>query len=152
MSREEFREIEATELSGVTSESPRPALVSGLVEQVGGVFGVTVAYTVGNSHVDFFAAEVTGTDVDETNPIYWRIGATSSMDDPATELKDAERYVEGSVKWDGCSHLWFGDENAYIHVCGKSDFVKLATTLAAIYERCGQLMKENGSNTLDGEF
>jgi len=38
---------------------------------------------------------------------------------------DLEMYLTGSIKWDGCSHLWFGNkkdeiyQDGYIHLCGK---------------------------------
>jgi hypothetical protein len=35
---------------------------------------------------------------------------------------DYELYLKGTIKWDGCSHIWFGDENNYLHLCGKYYF------------------------------
>jgi hypothetical protein len=29
-----------------------------------------------------------------------------------------ERFIDGWIKWDGCSHINFGDENGYLHLCG----------------------------------
>lgn len=38
---------------------------------------------------------------------------------------DSELYLTGSIKWDGCSHIWFGEEDCkgnqdgYLHLCGE---------------------------------
>lgn len=35
-----------------------------------------------------------------------------------------ELLFEGTIKWDGCSHLTFGHEegNGYLHLCGPGDY------------------------------
>lgn len=124
-----------------------------IIEEVGGEFGATVRYLLNEYGVavDFFAAEITGREGDSNKPLYWRKGADSSSDH-TDDFSQAERYVEGSVKWDGCSHVSFGDEYATLHVCGRADCDKLALILATIYERCGELIKASGTELLDGEF
>lgn len=125
-----------------------------IVEHVGGDFGATVVYTLPaeyNHYVEFFAAEIVGRGADDGAPDYVARGAMSSMDCVEDPLA-AARYVSGSVKWDGCSHVNFGDDQGYLHVCGREGFDKLANILAQIYERCGELMQERGCNLLEGEF
>lgn len=127
--------------------------MSQITEQIGGEHGVTVRYDVHSHHVDFFAAEVTGVMVDP-NPgqlRYWRKGADSSMDD-TDNFDDAERYIEGTVKWDGCSHFNFGDGTGYLHLCGGAHIEQLGQVCNVIYERCGELMVAEGTNVLEGEF
>jgi hypothetical protein len=46
-----------------------------------------------------------------------------------SNFDEGERFVDGSVKWDGCSHYNFGDENGYIHLCGAGNFNALAWVL-----------------------
>jgi len=123
-----------------------------LIEQIGDDFGVTVRFEMGEYKavtVDFFAAEVIGAGEDGTK-YYSRKGAVSSEDD-TDDFNDAEPYVTGSVKWDGCSHYYFG-RDGYLHMHGAEDIEVLNKTLTTIYQRCGQLMKANGGNLLDGEF
>jgi len=36
------------------------------------------------------------------------------------EISDTEPYLKAYIKWDGCGHFWFGDEEGYLHLCGKS--------------------------------
>ena len=37
-----------------------------------------------------------------------------------------EIYMKGSIKWDGCCNIFFGDENGYVHICAqvKLDYMK----------------------------
>jgi hypothetical protein len=132
--------------------------MSEIVEQVGGEYGATVRYKVheNGASVEFFAAKILSVgkavDQDEFHPEYWQKGEDSYPHEGAQSFENAERYVEGFVKWDGCSHVCFGNEDAQLHLCGKSEFDKLATILAAIYARCGELMLEAGTELLDGEF
>jgi hypothetical protein len=124
-----------------------------LIEQIGDDFGVTVRYEIGEygkTCVDFFAAEVIAA-ADDGSRYYSRKGAVSSTDD-TDDFNEAERLVSGSVKWDGCSHYYFGYEDGYLHMHGAADLEKLSQALVTIYERCGELMKEHGGNLLEGEF
>lgn len=120
-----------------------------ITEQIGDRFGITVQYEPQGHFVEFTAYEVLGVGEDDSQ-WYWRKGAVSSTDD-TSNLSEAEPYIKGSVKWDGCSHFNFGDEG-YLHLCGRDDIDKLANALSVIYERCGALMKEAKSNLLEGEF
>lgn len=45
-------------------------------------------------------------------------------------------YLRGSVKWDGCSHLHFGDCDGYIHMCGKDSFDSHIEILKAVWNIC----------------
>lgn len=47
---------------------------------------------------------------------------------------DKEVVIRGVVKWDGCSHVNFGDEEGYIHLCGKTLWKKLSDILPWCYE------------------
>ena len=124
-----------------------------LTEDFGGDFGVTVVFLETDkypSSVKFYAAEIIA--YDDDGPFYQKLGADSSEDTVRDPLQ-ADRYVEGFVKWDGCSHINFGDiDSGYIHICGIRDFTKLVTVIPAIYERCGELIQARGVNLLEGEF
>jgi hypothetical protein len=114
--------------------------MSEIIEQIGGEHGTTVRYRIHDHHVEFFAAEVLG--VADDGPLYWARGASSfPSDNDARTIDDAERYFEGSVKWDGCSHVIFGDEHGYLHLCGTEEINKLANALKTVHARCEELMK-----------
>jgi hypothetical protein len=58
---------------------------------------------VENSYVDF---------------IVWQV---NSWEQDLTPY-EKEKYFSGSIKWDGCSHVWFGEDSppdGYLHLCGK---------------------------------
>lgn len=50
--------------------------------------------------------------------------------------ENIELYVRGTIKWDGCSHIWFGteDKDGYIHLCGKHSFVDHCKLIAVLWE------------------
>lgn len=56
---------------------------------------------------------------------------------------DFEKYLNGSIKWDGCSHIWFGgeDKDGYLHLCGKHYFDKHCNLLQAIWDICSKRIK-----------
>lgn len=55
--------------------------------------------------------------------------------------EDMEDYLSMTVKWDGCSHLYFGDEvedgvyNSYHHFCGAEDYKKHVRLLHELYNK-----------------
>lgn len=73
------------------------------------------------------------------NKLYMRKGATQSGDFSENILEDAQPYLTGFIKWDGCSHFYFGDEG-YLHLCG---FVRIQK-LIVILQHLIKLAKETG--------
>ena len=55
---------------------------------------------------------------------------------------DTEKYLEGYIKWDGCSHIWFGDEDKYIHLCGVGAWKNHNQVMDAIWEVCSKKIKK----------
>ena len=53
---------------------------------------------------------------------------------------DIELYVDGRIKWDGCSHVFFGEKgnneerDGYIHLRGKSQWAMHCEVMMKIYE------------------
>ena len=53
---------------------------------------------------------------------------------------DLELYLSGTIKWDGCSHVFFGEKNdkgnpsGYLHLCGRKYWEKHCRVMSAIYE------------------
>jgi len=125
-----------------------------IVEQIGsGAERVTVRYRVFRHHVEFFVAEIIGREANDESKILYPIkNAQSLPGDSTTGFDEAERYLEGSVKWDGCAHYYFGDDDAYLHVCGVAPAKLLATVINTVHRRCGELLKEQGCEVLEGEF
>lgn len=49
------------------------------------------------------------------------------------EIAETELYLKGSVKWDGCSHFWFGNEG-YMHLCGKNCWERHVQVMNTLWE------------------
>jgi hypothetical protein len=103
----------------------------------------TVAYFFdGGAHVDFEVYEIIGHQQGDSKeydvPMYEGIGGCGADDKSTTEIGKANKYINGTVKWDGCSHVYFGDEG-YIHLCGSREFVKVGAILKKVYTRCYEI-------------
>ena len=126
---------------------------SDIIERIGEDFGTTIVYHQhpNGASVQFFAAVIEAHNDD--GPLYSAVGADTSKDHTSDPYL-AERFVEGFVKWDGCSHVQLGEINndGYLHLCGVEDWNRLATTLLAIHKRCGEIMRANGQNVLEDSF
>lgn len=130
-----------------------------VVEQIGEDYnGVVVVYTMkapDQLYVDFHAADIEATECFE-NGVHKGLGFQAPRANSNMELvydpREAEPYVHGSVKWDGCVNYVVGTEDVMMHACGTHDLARLSHVLLTIYERCGALMAEQGVNVLDGQF
>lgn len=54
-------------------------------------------------------------------------------------VSETERYLKFYMKWDGCHHIWFGDEgddgpDAYLHLCGSSCWDKHIALMAWLWQ------------------
>jgi hypothetical protein len=128
-----------------------------IVEHIGGELGFTVLYEPDEYHCKFTIVEIIALEVldgqmkaDPEARHYTRKGASNNMD-TVKDVNEGEPWVTGHVKWDGCSNIDFG-RGGYMHLCGGDHITKLADTLKAVYNRCGELMNATGHNTLEGEF
>jgi hypothetical protein len=110
---------------------PDPASPWGIIHDH--EFGYTVfarTHTDAPGGVEFGITEHVATD--DEGPLYGT-GTESMQRDPFT----APLVCSGWIKWDGCSHLTWGERaqgeptNGYIHVCGADAWADLLTALAA---------------------
>ncbi len=70
--------------------------------------------------------------------VNFNVYEASGWDIDTNEVVDTEHYLKGFIKWDGCSHIWFGDENGYLHICGKSYFERHKQVMDAIWDVCSK--------------
>lgn len=52
---------------------------------------------------------------------------------------DTELYLSGVIKWDGCSHLYFGNQESgmpdgYIHLCGEEEWIAHNIMMEELYQ------------------
>ncbi len=112
-------------------------------------FSITVTFVIHEYHVEFRAVEITAWNIVEGDFRAERGWPKTDGNGPLDIVYDpaqAERFIEGFVKWDGCSEISF-DSN--MHLCGKDDINQLADGLKRIHARCGELL---GDKALEDAF
>lgn len=105
-----------------------------LTEDVLGEFGFRVVWRYRPHWADVRVYDITSRTVDG-EPLFDRDGRTS-LPDPVDSIEEAEVYLDGFVKWDGCSELDQGNP----HWCGAVGFGQHILLLEYIYKRAFQLM------------
>ena len=67
--------------------------------------------------------------------------------DEAKTPAEMEVYLHGTIKWDGCSHVWFGDTddkdnaNGYLHLCGKRYWERHCQVMMLVYKMAEETIK-----------
>ena len=56
------------------------------------------------------------------------------------DLNQAEMLVKGSIKWDGCSHNTFGEEDGYLHACSRQEMVRFGKLFDVLFDIAQELM------------
>lgn len=99
---------------------------------------LTVIYSYSEHWTDFRAYEIIYTE--DTGKHFYEIKGSTGSGDETSDIKEAQTYIKGVVKWDGCCHYYFGDEDGYIHLCGGGNIKNLMEVVKKIYNRSGELM------------
>jgi hypothetical protein len=85
-------------------------------------------------------------------PIYERKGANSSEDE-TENLDEAQTLLRGIIKWDACSHVYFGDDEGYIHLCGGRSWFVFQQAVKRIWEiAIKELPQEHSKDMFDLEL
>lgn len=96
-------------------------------------YDATVRWEAYDVYLDFKVRE--GTRQDDGSVCYSYFNADGGPE-WTDDFEHGERYVDGSVKWDGCSHLNFGDGEdnpGYLHLCGARCFRNLNAILREVF-------------------
>jgi len=103
-----------------------------------------IGYTIrGRLDENGYYVEVEAYEMSASNPVLFRKKNSSTAKDRYIEdLENAERFLSGHVKWDGCSNLCIDEcyDGSKMHFCGKSDATKIGVLLGAIYDLAYDLM------------
>lgn len=65
------------------------------------------------------------------------------------DLEETEMMMSGTIKWDGCSHNYFGHEadktepTGYIHGCSRQDMVRLGAIFDRLFDLATEIMPAN---------
>jgi hypothetical protein len=83
--------------------------------------------------VEYKIYEIVANDFDG-KPLFQRAGSHFHPD-PVERLDEAEVYLEGSVKWDGCSNWNLDDPSGGLrHFCSREQLENVGKILAACYD------------------
>lgn len=99
--------------------------------------------------IDFKVYEIIGGDINNPNrPLFHKINYQNSNDD-TENLEEAQVYLSGTVKWDGCSNLKFDEQdNVMLHFCSRNDIKNLGIMLEKLYDIAIELMPKQKENLL----
>lgn len=97
-----------------------------------------VTYEVKSHHADFTAYEVFVM-CDKNGVLSMKDGMPPLFEsgfgsDPVWRIEEAEVYLRGFVKWDGCSNWDFKTNPVMKHFCGRDDFVFVSRLLEKMWD------------------
>jgi hypothetical protein len=108
-------------------------------------FGFRVRWEYESHSAKLSIYEIVSRDQDNT-PYFHRDGATISPDN-VKNIQEAEVYLSGYIKWDGCSEL----DQGCPHWCGPTDYKKHIALLEWSYRRAQELMEAGNWSPWDDE-
>lgn len=117
------------------------------IEDILGDFGFTLRWQLLPHWADVTAYEKVAQDCETGDCLYERKGATGSGDH-VCHIDEAEPYLDGYVKWDGCTELDQGQQ----HWCGLEDYRKHCDLLQYIYVRSQQLIERADRDLFGGPW
>jgi len=99
-------------------------------------------------HVDFKVYELLGTK--DGQPVF-QCADTLSSPDPVSAVEEAQVYLSGHIKWDGCANLLFDAQEVCgvpcsLHFCGKSAATSVGTLLGRMYDLMPELLPRWGGD------
>lgn len=65
-----------------------------------------------------------------------------SSPDYEPNLQQAERYMEGSIRFDGCSNVRFLN-TGYLHFCGNKDAIRIGDIMKQLYAMAADMMQRD---------
>lgn len=51
------------------------------------------------------------------------------------EIDDTDLYLEGMIKWDGCSHILVGPDIGYLHLCGYDKWKEFSEVMEEVWKK-----------------
>jgi hypothetical protein len=101
----------------------------------GELFGFRVRWAVQDHWADVTVWEIAGQRAEDGTPLFTRKDS-QSQPDPVESTDEAEEYLDGHVKWDGCSEFNQGRP----HWCGPAGYKYHIALLEYLYKRAFELM------------
>lgn len=89
---------------------------------------------------EFEVYRIIGTDA-EGQIFYEKKNAVSSSETVETR-GEAQVYLHGNVKWDGCSNFHFDEQDeVMLHFCGRRDATDVGVLLGRLYDEAERLQR-----------
>lgn len=90
---------------------------------------------VKNEHcVDFAIYEIDKCDSNK-EIVFWHKKNSDIYPDPVKTLDEADIFLHGSIKWDGCSNWYFDEQDkAMLHGCTRDDLVRFGEMMARCWD------------------
>lgn len=104
-------------------------------------FGFVIEWGVEDHWADFKVFQVTSVSLTESRVIDFLKQGYENSSDTTTSTEEAEPYLEGFIKWDGCCE--FG---THTHYCGSDCLKKHAALVEFLYKRAPELMGRGWDN------
>ncbi len=81
-----------------------------------------------------------GWDVPEGTALYQKFGGQT--DEDVTNLAEADSWLSGSIKWDGCSDWYFNEQDhVMLHFCGLKAATAIGRLMGRMYDIASSRMK-----------
>lgn len=98
----------------------------------------TVIATAKEYCVDYLVYEIVAYSPD--NDPLWQTKDSNYSPNPCSDISNAEVFINGSVKWDGCSNWYFDEqERGMIHGCNKDDLTRIGHVMGLCWDMTSKL-------------
>lgn len=104
-------------------------------------FFVVAELDVDGNRVKFTVYDIEGLeDGDEKKPLFHKEGSPSHPD-PVRTIEEADIYLHGEVKWDGCSNWHFDQQDrVMLHGCSREDVQRYGDIMGACWDWASELL------------
>ena len=108
------------------------------------VLGFTVVATPHDFHVDFVIYDIEGWVEGDAKGVFdapsWHKAGSGTHPDWVSTLAEAEPYLHGTVKWDGCSNWYFDEQDrVMLHGCSREDVLRFGEVMALCWDWTAEL-------------
>lgn len=117
----------------------------------------TVVAEPGEYSVDYTVYDIVGFLEGETQDVYdqpvWAKSTATGNTGETDTLDQAEVYLHGSVKWDGCSNWYFDEQDrGMLHACQRVDLQRFGDAMALCWDWTAELCPRWTYNTVPGTW
>jgi hypothetical protein len=73
--------------------------------------------------------------------------SAENRNDSTEDFAESQRFLSGSIKWDGCSNWDWHTDGCLMHFCGRGEAVSIGTLMTKLYDIAADRLP-----TFDAEF